>query len=194
MKEQKGGMAMDDTDIIKLFQDRSQDAVSAASEKYGGYCFTVADNILNCKEDSEECVNDTFMKVWNVIPPEIPKALKAFVGKITRNLALDRVKMLHRKKRGSGRYEAVLSELDEMLCSRDNIEKELEDKEVASALNKYLLSLDSESRTVFICRYFYFDSIKSIADKIGRDENRVNYLIRKTKDGLGRQLEKEGLL
>ncbi len=185
---------MDDTAIIKLFQDRSQNAVSAASEKYGGYCFTVADNILNCKEDSEECVNDTFMKVWNVIPPEIPKALKAFVGKITRNLALDRVKMLHRKKRGSGRYEAVLSELDEMLCSRDNIEKELEDKEIARALNKYLLSLDSESRTVFICRYFYFDSIKSIADKIGRDENRVNYLIRKTRDGLGRQLEKEGLL
>lgn len=185
---------MDDTAIIKLFQDRSQNAVSAASEKYGGYCFTVADNILNCKEDSEECVNDTFMKVWNVIPPEIPKALKAFVEKITRNLALDRVKMLHRKKRGSGRYEAVLSELDEMLCSRDNIEKELEDKEIARALNKYLVSLDSESRTVFICRYFYFDSIKSIADKIERDENRVNYLIRKTKDGLGRQLEKEGLL
>ena len=184
---------MTDAAIIQLFWERAETAVNAASEAYGGYCYRIAYNILCVNEDSEECVNDTFFKAWNAIPPQKPDILKAFLGKITRNLALDMLKRSKAGKRG-GAYAEALSELDEIISSGENIEKQTEDKETVTALNSFIGCLDEESRTVFVLRYFRFDSISDIAEKTGTNINRVNYILKKTRSGLERFMKKEELL
>ncbi len=185
---------MTDSKIIELFLGRSDKAVPALAESYGGYCFRVAYNILMNRQDSEECVNDTYFKVWNVIPPQNPINFQGFLGKIVRNLALNRVRLFSTKKRGGGQYEAVFSELSEILPSEERVERHIESKEAAKAINAFAASLDNESRTVFLLRYFSFYSIGDIAKKIGRNENRVQYLLRKLRNNLKEYLEKEELL
>lgn len=185
---------MEDKSIIEMLWERSKEAVDVLSRKYGGYCYSIAYNILSSREDSEECVNDTYFKVWNVIPPNRPQNFPGFLGKLVRGLALDRVRMRTRKKRGGGQYEAVLSELEETLSSEENVERHIEDEEIAAALNRFISSLDEESRTVFVMRYFGFYSIEAVGKKIGGNENRVQYLLRKTRTALKKFLEKEELL
>lgn len=185
---------MEDKSIIEMLWERSKNAVNALSQKYGGYCYSIAYNILSSREDSEECVNDTYFKVWNVIPPNRPQNFPGFLGKLVRGLALDRVRLRTRKKRGGGQYEAVLSELEETLSSEENVERHIEDEEIAAALNRFISSLDEESRTVFVLRYFGFYSIEAVGKKIGGNENRVQYLLRKTRTALKKFLEKEELL
>ncbi len=185
---------MEDRSIIELFWNRSKNAVGALSSKYGGYCYSIAYNILAVKEDTEECVNDTYFKMWNVVPPTNPNNLPGFLGKLTRGLALDRVRLRTRKKRGGGQYEAVLSELEESLSSGESVERHIEDKEIAAALNRFISALDGESRAVFVLRYFGFYSIEAVGKKTGSNENRVRYLLRKTRAELKNFLEKEELL
>ncbi len=185
---------MEDKSIIELLWERSKEAVDALSRKYGGYCYSIAYNILSSREDSEECVNDTYFKVWNVIPPNRPQNFPGFLGKLVRSLALDRVRLRTRKKRGGGQYEAVLSELEETLSSNESVERHIEDEEIAAALNRFIAALDEESRTVFVMRYFGFYSIEAVGKKIGGNENRVQYLLRKTRTALKKFLEKEELL
>ncbi len=185
---------MEDKSIIEMLWERSKEAVDALSRKYGGYCYSIAYNILSSREDSEECVNDTYFKVWNVIPPNRPQNFPGFLGKLVRSLALDRVRLRTRKKRGGGQYEAVLSEFAETLSSNESVERHIEDEEVAAALNRFIAALDEESRTVFVMRYFGFYSIEAVGKKIGGNENRVQYLLRKTRTALKKFLEKEELL
>ncbi len=185
---------MEDKSIIEMLWERSKEAVDALSRKYGGYCYSIAYNILSSREDSEECVNDTYFKVWNVIPPNRPQNFPGFLGKLVRGLALDRVRLRTRKKRGGGQYEAVLSELEETLSSNESVERHIEDEEVAAALNRFIAALDAESRVVFVLRYFGFYSIEAVGKKIGGNENRVQYLLRKTRSQLRNFLEKEELL
>ncbi len=185
---------MEDKSIIGLFWSRSREAVEELSRKYGSYCYSIAYNILAVREDTEECVNDTYFKVWNVIPPTKPLNLPGFLGKVTRGLALDRLRLRTRKKRGGGQYEAVLSELEESLSSGENVERHIEDKEIAAALDRFISALDKESRTAFVLRYFGFYSIEAVGKKIGGNENRVRYLLRKSRAGLKKFLEKEELL
>ena len=139
---------MNDQEIVRLYFDRNQQAISETGRKYGSYCYTIAWNILYNREDSEECVNDTYMDTWNAIPPARPLSLKAFVGKITRNNALNRYEKAHAGKRGGGETPLCLDELSECVSGQDEM-KDLEDYEhLVTCLNQFLSLLKKDQRII----------------------------------------------
>ncbi|MBQ4536927.1 MAG: sigma-70 family RNA polymerase sigma factor [Lachnospiraceae bacterium] len=164
---------MNDSDIIQLYWDRDQRALAATDRKYGRYCASIARNILKNPEDVEECVNDTYWKTWNAIPPNRPQILSAFLGKITRNLAFNKYKHNHAKKRGEGEATLVLEELAECVSGFDNVEQEIDRRELLEAIQTFLDTLSPEKRNLFICRYWYCDSISSIANRYQMAESNV---------------------
>lgn len=132
---------MNDKDIVQLYLDRDQRALSVTAKKYGNYCISIAKNILCNNEDAEECVNDTYLRTWNSIPPTIPTILSAFLGKITRNLAFNKYKHNHAMKRGSGEIAIVLDELGECVSGLDDVEQEIERRELVETINSFLNTL-----------------------------------------------------
>jgi len=172
---------MEDTGIIDLYFQRNEDAIRETDDKYGHYCFTVAWNILFDNEDSQECVSDTWRKTWELIPPERPKLLKFFLAKITRGFAMNRLRANTRIKRGSGKYETALEELENVLSDQNNPEKEFEAKQLADELNRFLGGLKEKDRNIFIRRYFYMESGKQIAEKYGISETNVNVSLSRTR-------------
>lgn len=157
---------MQDEELIRLYVTRSERAIALTSDKYGGYCHTIAYQILKDLEDSEECVNDTYWKAWNVIPPTMPKCFKAFLGKITRNLALHRWEKNSTKKRGGNQIPFLLDELAECIPSQEDIPKKVEDAEICALCNQFLEMLSKEKRMVFVRRYWYCDSVSDIAKMV----------------------------
>ena len=141
---------MEDDAIIQLFWDRSENAIEQTRLKYGKYCRTIAFNILGSAEDSEECVNDTYLRMWNSIPPDRPLALSAFIGKVTRNLALDRVRARSASRRGGGETALALDELGEVLSGGDEMGRIEDSREITEALNSFLESLSVVERGVFM--------------------------------------------
>ena len=129
---------MEDTKIVQLYWDRDPNAIRASATKYGNYCTSIAKNILGNKEDAEECVNDTYLKAWNAMPPHRPNMLSTFLGKITRNLAFNRYKHNNADKRGGSEISAVLDELSECVSGKDNVEQEIEYKELVKTINSFL--------------------------------------------------------
>lgn len=184
---------MDDNRIIELYWDRSEDAITETATKYGGYCYTIAYNILSNNEDSEESVNDTWLAAWNTMPPRRPKLLAAFLGKMTRYISLDRWKNRTALKRGGGEVPLVLDELEECISGEDSVEKEYLRKEFAETLNRFLEKLSEVERKVFLCRYWYMDSIEDIADRFGFTESKVASMLHRTRGKLRKILEQEGL-
>ena len=158
---------MTDTQIIDLYWARSEEAILATADTYGGYCAAIAWNILHSREDTEECVNDTWHRAWQSMPPERPNPLRVGLGKITRNLALDRWRASRAGKRGGGQLEALLSELEGCLPAGDSPERQAEDKELAEAINTWLKSLPYAPRIIFLRRYWYGDSVADIAKAMG---------------------------
>lgn len=184
---------MTDTEIITLFEKRDEHAISAVSEKYGSSCTGIAVNILRNHQDAEECVNDVYLKIWDTIPPEKPRSLCAFVGKITRNLAIDRYRKEHTEKRGSGEVPLILDELAE--CVSDggtNIEKTAEQHELLAAINRFLDELPAPKRIAFVSRYCLCEDIKSIAKRLGMTANGVAVNLTRTRKNLVSYLNKEG--
>lgn len=165
---------MDDAKIVRLFWDRDEQAISATADKYGGYCTAIARNILGNKEDAEECVNDTYLNAWNSMPPHRPSVLSTFLGKITRNLSFDRYRHNTAGKRGGGETAAVLDELLEIVSDTDSVEQEINRRELVKAIDTFLGTLSAGKRGIFICRYWYFDSISAIASSFGMTENSVS--------------------
>ena len=165
---------MEDTKIVQLYWDRDQNAITQTAHKYGKYCSSIAKNILGNHEDAEECVNDTYMNAWNSMPPHRPTMLSTFLGKITRNLSFNKFKHTHADKRGGSVLPAVLDELNDCVSGRSNVEKEIEYKELIKAINDFLDTLSPQKRSIFICRYWYTDSISSIALQHGMKENAVS--------------------
>lgn len=157
---------MDDDQIVDLFWNREESAIEQAAEKYGSYCQTIALNILSNREDAEECVNDTWLRVWNAIPPERPKVFRAWVGKITLRLALNRWQKNHSQKRYAG-LEEVLSELEECLPSDEMIEQQIAVNEITRIINQWLGTLEREDRVIFVRRYWYGDTVKQLALECG---------------------------
>lgn len=151
---------MEDKKIVDLYWLRSESAISETKTKYGKYCYTIAHNILYNIEDSEECVNDTYLRAWNSIPPHRPSMLKAFLGKITRNLALSRYKSLSAEKRNSGQVPVVLEELQDCIPGTDNTEQIIDDLALVEILNRFLGTLSPEQRKIFMRRYWYLCPIK----------------------------------
>lgn len=184
---------MDDCAIIGLYNARSEDAITETAKKYGGYCYSIAYNILHSDEDSEECVNDTYLRAWNAIPPQKPSVLSAFLGKITRNLSLDRYRKYTSEKRGAGEIPLALDELGECVQSTDSVEKTVNDRELTEALNRFLTSLTAEKRKIFMRRYWYLSPVKEIAADFGFTESKVKMILFRTREGLREFLEKEGI-
>lgn len=184
---------MEDVEIVELYWQRSENAITETANKYGKYCGCIARNILHNAEDAEECVNDTYMKAWNAIPPKRPERLSTFLGKITRNLAINSYERLTAEKRGGGQLEFALDELSECIPSSDRVENMLENEALAEALNRFLSEQKKELRVVFMRRYWYLCKINEIASDLGYSESKVKMMLLRSRNDLKRLLEKEGI-
>lgn len=183
---------MDDKAIVELYFARSEKAISETANKYGGYCFSIANNILSNKEDSEESVNDTYLAAWNNMPPRHPSILATFLGKITRYISLDRWKSRSAYKRGGGEVTLALEELNEFLSSGESTEEVVEKKELIRSINRFLDNLPETERNLFVCRYWYLDPVQQIADRYGFTLSKTASMLRRTREKLCEQLKKEG--
>ena len=184
---------MKDSQIVQMYFDRSEDAISQTAIKYGKYCHTIAYNILHNFEDSEECVNDTYLKAWHTIPPQRPQKLAAFLGKITRNLSIDVYRHYAAEKRGSGEIEMALDELGDCVAFLDSTNDCVDEIALVDILNSFLTSLSSQHRKIFMRRYWYVSSIKEIADEYGITESKVKMALLRSRNQLKTVLEKEGI-
>ena len=183
---------MDDSKIIELYNQRNEKAIEETITKYGKYLLSIADNILDNPKDSEECINDTWLKTWESIPPCCPKNLKLFLAKITRNIACNRYNAAKTLKRGNGELALALEELDELIAESVSVEKELESQELANSLNAFLRRLPARQCDIFIRRYFYIDSIAAIANIYGIKESNVLMILSRTRKKLKIHLQSEG--
>lgn len=185
---------MDDLQIIELYNQRDETAIRETDIKYGRYCFGIAYNILSDAQDAQECVNDTWLKTWNSIPPQKPNCLKLFLAKIARNLSLDCYKKKHREKRGGGEIALALEEVDAFLAGSTDVSSELEQKEFMQTLNRFLRTLPERECNIFIRRYFYMASTAEIAEKYGLREGNVRMILSRTRKKLKNLLEREGYM
>lgn len=183
---------MDDETIIQLFFKRSEQAIIAADDRYGAYCRSILRNILDDPGDREECMNDVYLKLWSQIPPHRPDCLRAFMGSIARNCALDRYRAFHAEKRGGGITEVALSELGEC-AAPGNVEDALEEHRLVELLNSFLGSLPKEARVIFVKRYWYLSPIRQIAEETGCTEGKVKMSLHRTRKQLKQYLEKEDI-
>ncbi len=183
---------MEDSAIIDLYFERSQQAIAETSAKYGPYCFKIAYNILTNREDSEESVNDTYLAAWNNIPPRCPSVLATFLGKITRHISLDRWKARTAQKRGGGEVPLALEELEECISSTESTEDAYARKELLRSINRFLGSLSETERKVFVCRYWYLDNSQEIAEQFGFSQSKVVSMLHRTRGKLNKYLQKEG--
>ena len=181
---------MEDARIVQLYWDRDQGAIKESDRKYGRYCFAVANRILGSNEDSSECVNDTWHNAWRAIPPERPQKLQSFFGRITRNLALDRYGYNNAKKRNA-RLETAMDEYWQCI---PNGEMPLDDKmALKDLINRFLESLDKQTRIIFLRRYWYVCTPKEIAWSMGLSESNVNVILHRTRNKFKLYLQKEGI-
>lgn len=185
---------MDDKKIIDLYWKRSESAISETDRKYGRYCNTIAFNILHNREDAEECVNDTYLKVWGVIPTLRPLKFSAFIGRITRNLSLNKYEYYNAKKRGQGEMQVAFEELQECIASVGSVENAIEDMILTEKLNCFLEGLSTERRKIFMRRYWYLSSIKDIASDYRMSESKVKMTLLRTRNALKDYLEHEGII
>ena len=184
--------AMDDDKIIELFWERSEDAVRETEAKYGRYMLSVASNVLVDEQDRQECVNDALLAAWNAIPPARPPALKLFLARVTRNIAVSKWRLLTAEKRGGGQAAAVLDELAELSDGRDFAQEIADSAALSQTLSSFLRSKDKTERTVFIKRYWLFMPVRDIAKSTGLSESSVKVMLHRSRSELRKLLEKEG--
>lgn len=184
---------MEDRDIVELYWQRSDRAIAETSRKYGRYCHTVARNICGSAEDAEECVNDTWLGAWNSMPTQRPERLPAFLGRITRNLALNRVAAGKRQKRGGGEAALALEELEECIPGGADPARAVEQRELEAAVGRFTAALPREERTVFILRYWMLAPVAEIAEKLHCGPGRIKSMLFRTRKKLRQTLQEEGL-
>ncbi len=185
---------MKDREIIDLYWERNEGAISATAVKYGKYCYSISYNILHNAEDADECVNDTYMGAWKSIPPQHPECLATYLGKITRNLSFNRLKQYTAKKRGLGQTELVLSELEDCIPARMTPEQIVDEMILVKSINQFLRLQPDQNRNIFIRRYWYLYSIRDIAKAYGLSESKVTALLFRIRNKLRLHLEKEGII
>ena len=185
---------MDDRQIIDLYFARQEQAIEETAKKYGKYCFAIARNILQNRSDAEETVNDTYIGAWNSIPPHCPAILSTYLGKITRRLALKRWTANRTQKRGGGETALALEELAGCIPSDFDVESRMEMTELARILNGFVRNLPQPNRNIFLCRYWYLDSIEAIARRYGFSQSKVKSILSRTRKKLYAHLQKEGYL
>ena len=193
-RNRKGDGDTDDPKIIDLYWDRSENAITETAAKYGRYCTSIAYGILRSHEDAQECVSDAYLTAWNAIPPRRPADLGTYLGKITRNLSIDRLRSRSREKRGGGEVPLALEELEEVVAGSDSPENAAVRKELIASLNRFLSELTRQERYIFVRRYWYLDSLGDIAKSTGFSGSKVASTLFRLRGRLKRQLIKEELL
>lgn len=184
---------MEDWQIVALYWERAETAIAETSNKYAAYCRAICYCILGSELDSEECVNDTWLRAWESIPPHRPAVLKTFLGKIARHLALDRYDRRMAEKRGMGQVPLVLEELQDVLPSPDSTEQMVDSLALTEVLNRFLASLPAEQRNIFLGRYWYFRTIRELSAFYGVSESKVKMSLLRCRKKLREILEKEGI-
>ena len=182
---------MDDSGIIELFFERSEQAIAELSRKYGGIIKKLAENILRDKQDAEDCVNDTYFDVWNAIPPQRPGSLTAFVCRIARNISLDRFRKNSSQKRGA--YAVCLDELAECVSSKETVETQFAAAELTKHIEEFLDTLGETNRLIFVRRYWYIDPIKDIAAASGLSGGAVRTRLTRLRARLKEYLTERGV-
>ncbi|MCC8099176.1 MAG: sigma-70 family RNA polymerase sigma factor [Clostridiales bacterium] len=185
---------MKDSEIVALYWAREERAITATAEKYGSYCHAISYNILHSKEDAEECVNDAYLGAWNSIPPHRPSRLSVYLGKLVRNLSLNRFQRYTAEKRGGGQTVLVLSELEDCIPAHTGVEDAVAERELAAAIDRFLLSQPRQKRNIFLRRYWYLSPIRDIARAYGISESKVTSLLHRMRKALRHYLEQEGIL
>lgn len=185
---------MEDSQIVELYWARSEQAITETSDKYGGYLRNISWNILRSHGDAEECVNDTYLRTWNAIPPARPSALRVWLGRIARNLSLDRWKQSRAQKRGGDEAALLLGELDTCIPAPHGTEKAMEDQEIAALISLFLRNLSPETRKIFLRRYWYGEDLTTIAACLGCSQGKVKSSLFRTRKALRAYLEKEEVL
>lgn len=185
---------MEDSGIIALYFQRDPMALMETQEKYGAYCHAISFGILHSPEDAQECVNDTLLRTWEAIPPTKPKVLRAYLGRITRNLSLQKWRSTHTQKRGGGEVALALEELSEFISSKTDPAQTVEAKELQAAVGRFLKTLKPQDREIFLARYWYFTPVKDIAVKFGYSQSKVKTSLFRAREKLRTFLEQEGLL
>ena len=183
---------MEDSKIIDLYWARKEQALAETDAKYGSYCRTIARNILRNYEDTEECVSDTWLHAWNAMPPQRPSILSSFLGRITRNLALKKYEYRSAAKRNP---QAIRSfeELRECVSGRTSVENKVEERRIEQLIDAFLWQQREETRTVFLRRYWYFDSIDAISKYTGHSQGKIKSMLFRTRQKLRKYLESEGV-
>lgn len=185
---------MEDRKIVELYFARSDQAVAETERKYGAYCRSIARGILQSEPDAEECVSDAYLAAWNSIPPQEPRSLAAYVGKLTRHKAIDRLRELRSRKRGGDSVTLALEELDECIPGHSSVEEETLRRELEEALRRFLAGLDRTDRTVFLLRYWYLCPVAEIAERLGYTQGKVKTRLFRTRRKLRDYLEKEAFV
>ena len=190
---ESSGKSMNDSEIIDLYFAREERAISETDKKYGPYCRNISYNILESREDSEECTNDTYMKLWSVIPPQKPLRFRAFIASVVRSIALNMVRRSSAGKRGGGNAQLVFDEIAECIADNDTVESKLDEKELIKALNGFLASCGGEKQMIFMKRYYHFRSVSQIAEEMHISEDKVKQTLHRTREKLRTYLKKEGI-
>lgn len=185
---------MDDQSILQLYLDRSEDAIAETGAKYGPYCFTIANNILANREDSEECVSDAYLAAWNSIPPHKPQRLSTFLGKLVRNRSINCLNARSTAKRGSSEFTLALEELHDLADGQQDPEAGLRYRETVSSFRRFLTTLSKTERDIFLRRYWFLDPISDIAASFGFTQSKVTSMLHRTRGKLRRHFEKEDIL
>ena len=183
---------MQDCDILELYYARDERAITESSTKYGKYCLSIAQNILYNMQDAEECVNDTWLRAWNSIPPAHPKRLGQYLGSITRHISLDKHRYNSRQARGGGEITLTYEEIHEVVDSGINVTSQVEQRELLLAIDRFLWSLPERECNIFIRRYYHLDAIKDVAKRYGLTVANVKKILSRTRAALRIFLEQEG--
>ena len=183
---------MDDLAIVELYHRREEQAIAESEKKYGAMCRSIALRLLVLREDAEECVNDTWHAAWNRMPPDRPRALGAFLGRITRNLSVSRWRRNHAQKRYDG-MEVLLSELEDCVPAPGTVEENWDRQQLARSISAWLDSLENEDRRLFIRRYWYGEAVKELAAQRGERANRLSQRLLRLRRALRTFLESEGV-
>lgn len=183
---------MEDFEIVELYWDRNENAITQTDRKYGKYCRKIAFSIVNDREDTEECVNDTYLQTWNSLPPQRPEKLSTYLGKICRNISINLYEKLTADKRGGNETDACLDEISELIGGSSEVEEQLDLTVLTDLINKFLRSCEKQARTVFVQRYWYMMSVKEIARENRMSDSNVKMTLSRTREKLKLYLEEEG--
>ena len=185
---------MNDEQIVELYWQRDESAITVTQEKYNAYLMKIARNILNDHEDSEESVNDTYLAAWNSMPPQKPSVLSTYLGKLTRRVSISMFRKRNAAKRQGSEFALSISEVEEIMTDQTNPEKELEAQQLGELLNTFLRSLKPDERRTFIGRYYYMDPLKEVAAYCGMSEGKAKTMLFRTRVKLREYLREEGFM